>query len=317
MKILITGGTGLIGRALVDILTVKDKYIKDLLGDYTFTSLNSSICDLKDFNATLNTFSNINPSIVIHLAANVGGLYRNMENKIEMFEDNILINTNVLKVCHTLNINRVISCLSTCIYPDDILEKDETLCEEMLHLGPPHISNEGFSYAKRMLELHSRLYRECFNRQYTCIIPTNIFGPGDNFSIENGHVISALIHKAYIASKNNLPLDILGDGSAKRQFIYNYDVAKIIIELINKPEVYLINISPSKTYSIKNVAKKIASLFNIDDIKFDATKSNGQKSKTVNTNLLNKTLNTKLTELDDALYQTVNWFKQNYDNCRK
>ena len=108
--ILITGGTGLVGYALQSI---QQKYI-----NYTYVFLSSKDCDLTDYEQTLNCFQKHNPDYVIHLAANVGGLYKNMNFKVDMFESNLQMNMNVLKVCHELKIKKVISCLSTCIFPD-------------------------------------------------------------------------------------------------------------------------------------------------------------------------------------------------------
>ena len=113
--ILVTGGTGLVGNA---IKTISNNY------DYKFIFLSSKDCDLTSYTNTLYTFSSYNPDYVIHLAACVGGLFKNMTSKVDMFEKNILINTNVLKVCHEIKVKKLISCLSTCIFPD------KTECEE-------------------------------------------------------------------------------------------------------------------------------------------------------------------------------------------
>ena len=93
----------------------------------------------------------------------------------------------------------------------------------MLHNGPPHTSNSGYAWAKRMLEVQSRLYREQFGRNYSCIIPTNIYGPHDNFSLEDGHVIPALIHRCYLAKQRGERFIVKGSGTPMRQFIYSLD----------------------------------------------------------------------------------------------
>ena len=102
--------------------------------------------------------------------------------KVEMFEINVLINLNVIRVCHKLKVKKLISCLSTCIFPDKV---KYPINEGMLHKGSPHDSNYGYAYAKRMLEIHSRLYREQYNDNFICIIPTNIYGEHDNFNLNN------------------------------------------------------------------------------------------------------------------------------------
>ena len=139
LKVLITGGTGLVGSA---INSIKEDY-----NGYTFMFMSSKNCDLTDYNASFNYFTNIEPDYVIHLAACVGGLFKNMNNKIDMFEKNMLINMNVLKICHIIKVKKLISCLSTCIFPDNTTYP---INEKMLHDGPPHTSNDGYAYAKRM-----------------------------------------------------------------------------------------------------------------------------------------------------------------------
>ena len=116
----------------------------------------------------------------------------------------------------------MIAILSTCIFPD---KTNYPINEKMLHDGPPHKSNEEYAYAKRILQIHCNAYNKQYNRNYICVIPTNIYGKFDNFSIDHGHVIPSLIHKAYLAKKNNITLIVNGTGTALRQFIYSEDLA--------------------------------------------------------------------------------------------
>lgn len=205
--ILLTGSSGLVGSAIMrtrEVIPVK-----------------SSDFDLRDYSQVCKMFETYpNVTGVIHLAANVGGLFKNMKYPVEMFEDNVLMNTNILKAAHKYNIQRILCCLSTCIFPDGIEIKEETL-----HFGPPHESNEGYAYAKRMMEVHCRLYRKQYGREYFCIIPTNVYGPCDNFDLESAHVVPALVNKFC----NNSTVNIHGDGSALRQFIYSDDLAKLLL----------------------------------------------------------------------------------------
>ena len=138
--IVVTGGTGLIGKALQSI---QSQYPL-----YHFHFLSSKDCNLLSFEETFHTFQTLQPHIILHLAANVGGLFKNMNKKVSMFEDNLIMNMNVLKAAHQLNIQHVISCLSTCIFPDNTTYP---IHEKMLHDGPPHHSNDAYAYAKRML----------------------------------------------------------------------------------------------------------------------------------------------------------------------
>ena len=191
MIILVTGGTGLVGQAI--------QKIKNSYSEYSFYFLGSQDADLTSYLETRKIFEKVSPQYVIHLAACVGGLFKNMNYKVDMYEKNILINFNVLKVCHELKVSKVVSCLSTCIFPD---KTSYPINENMLHDGPPHDSNDAYAYAKRMLEIQSKAYQQQYNDNFICVIPTNIYGEHDNYSLEDGHVIPSLIHRCYLAKKN-------------------------------------------------------------------------------------------------------------------
>jgi GDP-L-fucose synthase len=136
---------------------------------------------------------------VIHLAAMVGGLFKNMARNAEFLTDNILINHSVIQCCHETKVKKLISCLSTCIFPD---KTNYPIDESMVHNGPPHDSNFGYSYAKRLIDIQNKAYHIQYGDNFTSIIPTNVFGPFDNFDLQDSHVIPGLIHKCYIAKSN-------------------------------------------------------------------------------------------------------------------
>jgi len=221
--ILITGETGLVGYA---IKTISKNY-----KNYKFILMSGRDCDLTDWNQTFKCFKEIKPTYVIHLAACVGGLFKNMKYKVEMFEKNILINSNVLKACHQLKVKKLISCLSTCIFPD----KTTYPINESMHNGPAHNSNEAYAYAKRLLEIHSKAYQEQYNDNFICVIPTNIYGPNDNFNLDDGHVIPSLIHKCYIAKHNKEPFVICGSDNSLRQFICSEVLTDLFMKIL---EIY-------------------------------------------------------------------------------
>ena len=116
---------------------------------------------------------------MIHLAALVGGLFANMADKVGFLEKNLAINHNVIKSSYTVGVKRLVCVLSTCIYPDKV--EAYPIKEDSLHLGPPHSSNEGYAYAKRMCEVQCRLYNEQFGTDYICAVPTNLYGPNDSY----------------------------------------------------------------------------------------------------------------------------------------
>ena len=126
---------------------------------------------------------------MIHLAALVGGLFANMSANCDFFRNNMKMNDNILSSSHKHKVEKVVSCLSTCIFPD---KTSYPIDETMVHNGPPHNSNFGYSYAKRMIDVQNRAYHEQHGCQFTSIIPCNVFGPHDNFNIQQGRVATKI-----------------------------------------------------------------------------------------------------------------------------
>ena len=308
MKVLVTGGYGLVGSAIQNIYK---KY------DHQFIFSNTKECNLLNYDEVEIYLNKIKPDIIIHLAAIVGGLFKNINEPVKMYEDNIILNLNVLKAAHNCNIQNIISCLSTCIFPDNI---KYPINEKMLNDGPPHESNFSYAYAKRMLEIHSTSYRKQFNRNYICIIPTNIYGPSDNFSLQDGHVIPALIHKCYLSKLNNEDFEIRGSGSPLRQFIYSEDLAELILWMIeNYKDTESIILSVKDEISIKEVGEIIAKKFEYQDrIIFNTNYSDGQYKKTAdNKKLVSINKEFKFTNINLGIDKTIDWFIENYEYIRK
>lgn len=310
-KVLVTGGSGLVGYGL-----------KQVVANHThleFIFLSSKDGDLTSFSQTHSIFSKFKPDYVIHLAAYVGGLFKNMSQKVDMYEKNMLINLNVLKCSHLFNVEKVVSCLSTCIFPD---KTTYPINETMLHDGPPHTSNDAYAYAKRMLEIQSKAYREQYNKNFICVIPTNIYGENDNYSLTDGHVIPALIHKCYLAKKNNEKFIVKGTGTPLRQFIYAQDLAKLIVWTLksyHEHDSIILSVGEKQEVSIKYVAQEIAKQFNYEHmITFDSQYSDGQFKKTAdNKKLMKLHPNVQFTSIQDGIKSSVEWFNLNYDTCRK
>lgn len=217
-------------------------------------------------------------------------------------------------------VKKLVSCLSTCIFPD---KTSYPIDETMIHNGPPHPSNEGYAYAKRMIDVQNRGYHRQYGCHFTSVVPTNVFGKYDNFSLEDSHVIPGLIHKIYLAKKNNTDFIVWGTGTPLRQFIFSIDLARLMIWTLREyPDIepIILSVDEADEISIKDVAFQIAEAMNFpkDRIKFDPTKSDGQFKKTAS----NKKLRTflpdfKFTPFKEAILDTVEWFEQNYDTARK
>ncbi|XP_053286054.1 GDP-L-fucose synthase isoform X1 [Pleuronectes platessa] len=315
MKVLVTGGSGLVGRAIQHV-------VKEERGDKEgeeWIFLSSKDADLMNIEETRAVFKKHRPTHVIHLAALVGGLYKNMNSNLDFWRINIHINDNVLLVAHELGVVKVVSCLSTCIFPD---KTTYPIDETMIHNGPPHESNFGYSYAKRMLDIHNRAYFKEHGRAYTAVIPTNVFGPHDNFNMEDGHVLPGLIHKAYIAKKEGQPFVVWGSGKPRRQFIYSLDLARLFLwVLCDYPEFdpIILSVGEEDEVSIKEAADEVIQAMGFEgEVQYDTSRSDGQFKKTAsNAKLKRYQPNFKFTPFKQAIKETSDWFVANYDSARK
>ena len=268
---------------------------------------------------TESLFQQHQPTHVIHLAALVGGLFANMSANCDFFRNNIKMNDNILSCSQKHGVKKVVSCLSTCIFPD---KTSYPIDETMVHNGPPHPSNFGYSYAKRMIDVQNKAYHEQYGCQFTSIIPCNVFGPHDNFNIQQGHVIPGLINKAYQAKKDGTAFEIWGTGAPLRQFIYSLDLAKLTVWVMreyNEIDPIILATDEADEVSIKDVAMMVveASQFK-GEVKFLTDKADGQFKKTASNAKLRKYLpDFKFVPTKQAIQETVQWFNMNYYYARK
>ena len=301
-KTLVTGGYGLVGSEF---------------NKPNFVPLSSSECDLRLRHEIDEVLDKIKFDSIIHCAGRVGGVGGNMNRKGEFYHDNIMINTNVIESARVHGIKNLVAFLSTCVFPDVV---EYPLTEKKIHLGPPHFSNDAYAYAKRMTDIQIRAYKEQYGLNYKSVIPTNIYGPNDNYDMTGGHVIPSLIHKCYLAKQNDTPFVIWGSGKPLREFIFSRDVAKLtewVLEEYNESEPIIL--STSEEISIKEVVKYITEIMDFNGkILFDSTKPDGQFRKPSDNSKLKKYLpNFKFTPLYDGLKYTIDYFTKNYDNIRK
>lgn len=312
--IIVTGGTGLVGQA---IKAVVDKEEKDPNEKWIF--LSSKDANLLEMEQTEAVFKKYQPTHVIHLAAMVGGLFRNLKYNLDFFRNNTLINDNVLHSAYKFKVKKVISCLSTCIFPD---KTTYPINETMVHDGPPHESNFGYAYAKRMIDVQNKAYHQQHGCHFTSVIPTNIYGPHDNFNLEDAHVLPGLIHKTYLAEKNNEPLVIWGTGAPLRQFIYSHDLARLFIWVMRNYEEIdpiILSVGEEDEVSIKDVAELVVKSMDFKGkVIYDTSKSDGQFKKTASNAKLRKYLpDFKFTPIEEGIKESCDWFLKNYDIARK
>jgi GDP-L-fucose synthase len=224
-----------------------------------------------------------------------------------------------MECCRIYKIQKLVSMLSTCIFPD---KTTYPIDETMLHDGPPHPSNEGYAYAKRLIDTMNRAYAEEYGCNFTSIIPTNIYGPHDNFSIQNGHVIPGLIHKCYLAKMNNTPFEIWGSGTPLRQFIYSLDLAELTVWVMREyhsPDPITLSVDEDAEVSIKDVALAVVKAMKFEgEVVFDATKADGQFKKTAdNKKLRGLRPDYKFVPMEEGIQKSVDWFVENYTTARK
>tara|TARA_Y100000593_G_C4315998_1_gene340931 strand:+ start:256 stop:1161 length:906 start_codon:yes stop_codon:yes gene_type:complete len=299
MKILITGGSGMVGSAF-----------KEILPDAVYPTRADMPLD-----ESVN-FENVDQ--VYHLAAKVGGVKANTDYVADFYYENMKINQNVLQAAKDSRVKKVVSLLSTCVYPDGV---SYPLTEDSLHLGPPHPSNYGYAYAKRMVDVASRSYRDQYGCNFITAIPNNLYGENDNFHLEDSHVIPALMRKIWEAKIGNKPsVECWGDGSPLREFTHSRDIAKILIFLMdNYDEKDPINIGNTEEYSIKDVTYLLCQNLGYNgEIVWNTDKPSGQFRKPSSNNKLIDLGWKKewYTSLEEGLKKTCNWFIMNYPNVR-
>lgn len=275
--------------------------------------------DLLDYKKTLDIINYYKPDAVINCAGQVGGVKANMDYKFDFFKNNMLINMNVIEACMKAEVPNLISFLSTCIFPDE-LAQTKVLTENDLHYGEPHNSNYPYAYAKRMTQVLSQIAREKgFN--YQNLIPCNLYGFNDNYNLEKSHLIPALIRKFYLASKDkNYQIEIWGDGTPIREFIFANDIPKIIeIILLNNFKFNEMIISPNTNHSINQIAIMLNNYFlnKSKDFIYDKNKPNGQIKKQTDSEkfkIFCERFDFKLTSLEDGLKETINYFINTFEN---
>ena len=299
-KVLITGGGGMVGSAMESPIKLTRNY-----------------CDLLNRKQTNRFFSAVKPDGVIHCAGKVGGIGGNSNYKGQYFYENILINTNVIEAARQAGVQNLVSFLSTCVFPDKV---SYPLTVDQVHQGDPHDSNYPYAYAKRMADIRIRAYREQYNINYTSIIPSNIYGPNDNFSLEHGHVMPMLIHKLYLAKKNKTDFIVWGSGKPLREFIYSKDIAKIAEwVLFNYKGTDPLIVSGDEEISIKDLVGILVDEFKFKGkVKFDKTKPDGQLRKPSDNSVIKELMpDFEYTPFEKGIKETVSWFIENYESARK
>jgi GDP-L-fucose synthase len=302
MTILVAGATGLVGSAIVRELNETGK---------ANLGISSKDVDLLDRAATFRFVKDFKPSVVIDAAARVGGIGANNALPVDFLTQNIQIQSNLMDAAHEAGVKNFVFLGSSCIYPKN---SAQPIKEEYLLTGELESTNSAYAIAKIAgIEL-IKSYRKQFGHKWISIMPTNLYGPNDNFDLQNSHVFPALIRKFVEAKKTNAPsVTLWGTGTPKREFLHVDDLAKAVLICLEKYDSdQHINIGSGEDLSIKDLALKVskASEFN-GEIIWDSTKPDGTPRKVLDVTKV-KNLGWKpLISLDQGIIQTIQWYQEN------
>lgn len=301
-KILITGGSGLVGSTLVDELRKQ--------GYFNLFPLSRRGCDLRDFESVKNVFGSIKPEIVFHNAATVYGIGGNKQHQASVFLDNVLINTHVIEASQQVGVKKIVAMGTVAAYPEP---KVVPIKEEQIWDGPPHASESSYGHAKRAMLAQLLAYQDNYGLDYAYAISTNLYGPNDKFDIQNGHVIPSLIRKFYEAKKNDSQVSVWGDGTAKRDFLYAKDLARALTLMMNK-HTGSINVASGIETEIKEVVSVLSDYFGMSGkVTWDSSMPNGRACYEMDLTHLNSIGFKSEYDLECGLKQTLDWFVSKYE----
>jgi GDP-L-fucose synthase len=308
-KILILGSRGLVGSSVYKTLKSSE-----MIGEV----INSSRKDtnLFDFKQTNNLISTVRPNVIINAAARVGGIYANNTKRTEFILENLKINLNLLESCIPYPEIKIINLGSSCIYP---LDAENPIKEDYFMGGKLEPTNSPYAMAKLTAIEMSHAMTKQYGHEIINLMPTNLYGPNDNFSLTESHVIPGLIHRMHISKeKKHDEFLIWGTGTPLREFLYVDDLADCIRFLIDKKvEKSLINVGSGEEVSILDLAQLIKKIISFDgSLKFDNSKPDGNPRKLIDSTLINSLGWKSKTKLEDGIELTYQWFLKNLANKR-
>lgn len=302
-KIFVAGHRGLAGSAITRFLQQK--------GYKNIILKTREELDLRKQNDVMNFFASEKPEFVFDAAAKVGGILANNTYPADFIYDNIMIQTNLINSAYKNDVKKFLFLGSVCIYPK---ESQLPIKEKYLMSGPLETTNEAYAIAKICGIKMCEFYKKHYGFNSISLMPTNLYGPGDNFHPQNSHVIPGLIHKFYKAKINNEPtVTCWGDGTPEREFLYIDDLASACHEMM---QVYndaeIINVSSGVEYSIKEIAEMIKEVIDYSgNILWDTSKPNGTIKRPLCTNKIKKLGWFPSTTLREGLQKTISWYSEN------
>ena len=297
-KVFVAGHNGLVGSAI--IRNLQSKHYENIYW------IGRDNCDLRDRSQVDAYFKQSQPEYVIIAAAKVGGIHANSTYPAEFIYDNLMIQTNIIDAAYKNGVKKLIMLGSSCIYPR--LAK-QPITEDALMTGTLEPTNDAYATAKIAGIRMCRAYRQQYGFNAISLMPTNLYGPNDNFDLLNSHVLPAMIRKFHEATDE---VTLWGDGSVMREFLHVDDLAEACYTcMVKYDEPEPINIGTGEDVTIKELAETVADVVGNRKIKWDTSKPNGTPRKVLNVNKLkslgwNPTINLK-----EGIQSTYNWYKEN------
>ena len=303
MKILVAGGTGLAGSAIIREL---ERVNKKVIG------ISSKDINLLDRAKTFSYIKDLGPAVIIDAAAKVGGVGSNNAYPVEFLTQNLQIQSNLMDAAHEAKVEKFLFLGSSCIYPRNC---SQPIKEDYLLTGELEQTNSAYAVAKIAgIEL-IKSYRKEYGHSWISVMPTNLYGPNDNFDLENSHVLPALIRKFVEAKRSNLPEVVLwGSGTPLREFLHVDDLAKAVLVCLEKyNDSQQINVGSGIEISINDLAVKISSITGFTGkITWDANRPNGTPRKVLDSTKINNLGWRPSITLDEGIKSTVNWYSTNW-----
>ena len=304
MTIVVAGHTGLVGSAIFEAL--KDR------GD-SVIGINSKVVNLLDREATFEFIHDHKPQLVIDAAAIVGGIGANNQFRVEFLSKNLQIQSNLMDASHAANVERFVFLGSSCIYPRDCAKP---IKEEYLMTGPLEVTNSAYAIAKIAgIELINS-YRRQYSRRWISLMPTNMYGPRDNFDLETSHVFPALINRYVTARRKGASeVTLWGTGAPKREFLHSSDLASAVLLAVEKYDSELhLNIGSGEDLSIKELSTKISQISDFKgETKWDLSKPDGTPRKVLDVSRLRALGWEPKVSLDEGIRETIRYFESNYN----
>jgi len=306
-RVLVTGGTGLVGRALAGILA--DRGFRNVV------ALGSRDCDLRDVQAVERMMRDISPEYVFHLAARVHGLGGNAKYKSDILYDNVLINSHVVEHARRAGVKKIVAMGSGCVYPE--LKGHEELFEHQIWTGPPHPSEDSYAHSKRLMLAQLQAAREQYGLAYAFAISGNLYGPHDNFNTEDGHVTPSLVAKFYEASKTGQPVRVWGSGVAIRDFSHCDDAARALIEMMDKLDGP-INLGSGFRHPVRDIVAALQAVCGGSvEVEWNPSQPDGQLVRFYNLDKLAATGFKAEVTLADGVRRTYEWYEKNATTARR